>query len=133
MRYNKHRLIAIAKLIDQKKPLSPDEITYLLHFEKLSKDNKITKVLKRLAVPLSLAFGFLFTAFPKEFQNIIQHMPPWTNFSPPLLTGVDYLWDLIGEPVRKANILYHVPNIILYSFGIFGNKTFHGLTPMVLV
>jgi hypothetical protein len=122
MSYQKRVLTQIAKKVAAQKPLTPEEITYLLGFEKLHKDTTVTKVLKRLAVPLSLAFGFLFTAFPSEFKTIIDHMPAWTNFPPPILTGVDYLWDLIGEPVRKQNILYHIPNIILYSFGIFGIK-----------
>lgn len=122
MTYQKRTLIALAKKVSSQKPLTPEEITYLLGFEKLNKDSTFNKTLKRIAVPLSLLFGFLFTAFPQEFTNIVKYMPAWTNFPPPILTGVDYLWDLIGEPVRKANILYHIPNIILYSFGIFGIK-----------
>ena len=122
MSHQKRTLIAIAKKVTLQKPLTPQEITTLLEFEKVNKDTKLTKTLKRLAVPLSLLFGFLFTAFPADFANLIKHLPDWTNFPPPILTGVDYLWDLIGEPVRKANIVYHVPNIILYSFGIFGIK-----------
>lgn len=122
MRFQKKRLITIAQNVQQQKPLSPDEVHYLLKFEKITKDTKTTRFLKKAAVPASLTFGFLFTAFPKEFASMIDDMPSWTNFPPPILTGVDYLWDLIGEPVRKANILYHIPNIILYSFGIFGLK-----------
>lgn len=122
MSYQKRKLIALANQVTNHKPLTPDEITYLLAFEKVKKDTKLTKTLKRIAVPLSLAFGFLFTAFPVEFKQFVDTMPAWTNFPPPILTGVDYLWNLIGEPVRKANILYHIPNIILYSFGIFGIK-----------
>src|SRR4051812_827629 len=105
MHYEKRKLIAIAKKIQDNKPLTSDEITYLLNFEKISKETKSTKILKRLTVPLSLLFGFFFSAFPNEFSQFVNHMPSWTNFPPPILTGVDYLWDLIGDPVRKANIL----------------------------
>jgi hypothetical protein len=122
VQYQKRKLISIAKKVDQTTPLAPDEINYLLGFEKVSKDTKTTKLLKRIAVPLSLAFAFVFSAFPTEFKQLVNHMPSWTNLSPPILAGVDYLWDMIGEPVRKPNILYHIPNIILYSFGIFGIK-----------
>ncbi len=111
-----------AQKIIKNQPLTADEINHLLDFEKVSKQNRTTKLLKQIAVPSSLAFGFLFMAFPKEFAQFAAGLPSWTNFPPPILTGVDYLWDLIGEPVRKANFIYHIPNIILYSFGIFGIK-----------
>jgi hypothetical protein len=122
MKYNKKKLIAISQKVEKKTPLTPEEITYLLEFEKTDKNNKLVSWLKKMAVPASLGFGFLFTAFPQDFEKFIKTLPPWTNFSPTVLTGVDYLWDLIGDPVRQANILYHVPNIVLYSFGIIGVK-----------
>jgi len=122
MQYKKSKLIAIAKKMQGKEALTPSEVNYLLQFEKVSTESNITKLLKKIAVPVSLAYGFLFTAFPTEFATIVSHMPNWTNLPFPLLTGVDYLWDFLGEPVKKNNILYHIPNIIVYSFGFFGLK-----------
>lgn len=122
MEYSKKKLIDIAAKIETDAKLSPSEMEYICGFERKSNTNTVLKMLQNLALPASLAFGFLFTVFPNYFQELIKHLPSWTNFSPEILTGVDYLWDLIGEPVRKANILYHVPNIVLYSFGIFGIK-----------
>ncbi|GEM_PF-3501488 len=122
MKYPKKHLLQIASKIEQNSAIAPKEITELLNFAKKSEDSRFVKILKRSTVPLSLAFGFLYTAFPLEFKSFAASLPSWTNFSPPLLTGVDYLWDLLGEPVRQANILYHIPNIVLYSFGIFGIK-----------
>lgn len=103
-------------------PISPADIQFFLSFQKITKESFYMKLLKASAVPLSLALGFLFTMFPATFQQLARHMPPWTNLSPPLLSGVDYLWDIIGEPTGKANIIYHVPNVVLYSFGIVGAK-----------
>jgi hypothetical protein len=122
MNYQKYKLIQITRKVTKTLPLTPQEITYILDFEKTDKTPKPVQFLRQLALPLSLAFGFLFTAFPHQFQQFTTHLPAWTNFPPPILTGVDYLWDLIGEPVHKPNIIYHIPNIILYSFGIFGLK-----------
>lgn len=122
MTYNKRKLILIAKKITAQQALTPEDSSYLLRFEKEEKASRTTNMLKRIAVPLALAFGFLFTAFPVEFKNIVKTLPEWTNLSLPLLTGVNFLWDFLGEPVKYANILYHVPNIILYSFGFFGLK-----------
>jgi hypothetical protein len=122
MRYEKKKLIALAKKITEKKNLTPDETIYLLNFDTISKDSKFVATLKKITLPIALGFGFIFSAFPQEFKDVTTHLPGWTNLSVPMLTGVDYLWDLLGEPVKKANLLYHIPNIILYSFGFFGIK-----------
>lgn len=118
----KNRLITIASKVTSKQPISPDEIVLLLRFEKVEKESRVVLVLKQLAVPLSLTFGFFFMAFPAYFDSLSAHLPNWTNFPPSMLSGVDYLWDIIGEPVGKTNIVYHLPNITLYSFGVFGVK-----------
>lgn len=122
MNYSKSTLLQIAAKINKNKKLTPQDIDYMLGFERKSERNISMKLLKNLALPLSLAFGFLFTVFPKYFEAFAKSLPSWTNLSLPLLKGIDYLWDLIGEPVRKNNIIYHIPNIVLYSFGIFGLK-----------
>jgi len=122
MKYQKRELIAIAKKVEADKKISSAEIAVLLSFQKKSEEQKSVLYLKRSAIPLSLLFGFLFTVFPKDFERLVSSMPSWTNLPPDFLTGIDYLWDILGEPVGKANFLYHIPNIILYSFGILGVK-----------
>jgi hypothetical protein len=122
VKHQKKRLVKICGKVLEKRPISPEEIDYLLSFEKLEKENPILKTLKILALPLSLFLGFLFTIYPEEFENFSSSLPPWTNFSDQYLLGVDYLWDILGDPVAKANILYHIPNIVLYAFGVLGVK-----------
>jgi hypothetical protein len=122
MKQHKNQLLAIATKIETAKRISPDELHLLLSFIPTQSQAVLARWLKQVALPASLALGFFYTVFPQFFASLAQTMPEWTNFSPSILTGVDYLWDLLGEPVRKANIVYHVPNIMLYSFGIFGIK-----------
>jgi hypothetical protein len=122
MRYDKKRLLTISKKIIEKKPIQPSELSLLLTFEKLDKDSRPMAMLKKVALPISLAFGFFFTAFPDYFNNLVKHMPSWTNLSPAMLSGVDYLWDLLGDPIGRPNVIYHIPNIVLYSVGFFGLK-----------
>lgn len=122
MKKQKKRLISIAHKVEIQEPLSPQDIEFLQNFTMLRNDPFWVMILKRSAVPLSLCLGFLLVVFPDYFGHLTKGMPKWTNLSPSLLTGIDYLWDLIGEPIGKANILYHVPNIVLYSFGIVGIK-----------
>lgn len=122
MKYSKNTLVEISHKVLRNQKLIPSEIGYLCGFERKTSNNPVSKVLKNIALPLSLAFGFFFSVFPTYFDSLVKNMPSWTNFSGPILTGIDYLWDLIGEPVQRANIIYHIPNIFLYSFGIFGIK-----------
>jgi hypothetical protein len=122
MNHQKKQLLTISKKVDTNEPLTPEEITQLLTFEKLDKESKSLKVLKRAALPASLALGFFFSAFPEAFEHFTTTLPTWTNLSPPELNGIDYLWSLLGDPVGKPNIIYHIPNIVLYSFGILGIK-----------
>lgn len=123
MKYTKRKLLRIAQKVETDSKVSPSEIDYFLSFEKKTEEGKMMHLVKHIALPLSLSFGFFFTVFPETFETVAASMPSWTNLSPAILSGVDYLWDIIGEPVGKPNILYHLPNIILYSFGVFGIKT----------
>ncbi len=122
MRKRKRLLVTISKKLLGNQPVTPEEIDLLLSFEKSNKDPLIVRISKLLALPLSLLLGFLFTVFPEYFQELTNTLPAWTNLTPQLLSGVDYLWDIIGEPIGKANLFYHVPNIVLYSFGVVGIK-----------
>lgn len=102
--------------------MSPQEISYLLSFEKNAENSNTLPILKKSAVPLALIAGFLIAVFPSNTQEITVNLPSWTNLGPQALAGADYIWNIIGEPVGKTNILYHIPNIILYAFGFLGVK-----------
>jgi len=122
MNLQKKRLIALAKAVEKNARLTPEEINYLLNFEKKKEQSNLATWLKFSALPLSLALGFFSTVFPDNFSNFIKTLPAWTNIPNQWLPGIDYLWDLLGEPVRKSNILYHIPNLALYSVSFFGLK-----------
>jgi hypothetical protein len=122
MKYQKKRLALISKKVLGKKALTPQELKYLKTFEKVDKEPDFARTGKFLAVPLSLLIGFLFATFPGYFENITSHLPGWTNLNPAMLQGLNYWWDFLGEPIDRANILYHLPNAVLYVFGFFGLK-----------
>lgn len=122
MKYNRKRLVRISKKLRHNARINPSEIDYLLTFEKSEKDPTPIWLAKTLGLPLSLLLGFLFTVYPEFFERVTHSLPSWTNLHPKLLAGIDYIWDIISEPVGKANIIYHIPNIVLYSFGVVGVK-----------
>lgn len=118
----KKKLIELAKRVEQSEKLTPEQVSLLLNFEKRKEQNIVASWLKFLALPLSLALGFLSSVFPDNFNRFIKTFPSWTNLNPQLLAGIDYLWDILGDPVKKANIIYHLPNLVLYSVSFFGIK-----------
>src|SRR3989344_5396177 len=122
MKYQKKRLIELSALVEKDAKLTPEEITYFLNFKKKTEPPKFATWLKLAVLPLSLALGFLSVVFPESFNQFIKTLPSWTNITPQFLAGIDYLWDLLGEPVKKANIVYHIPNLVLYSVSFFGIK-----------
>ncbi len=122
MKHKKRKLVRIGKKVIKSQPVTPDEIDYLLSYQKLNKEPLLIQISKLFALPLSLLLGFLFTVYPEYFENLTKSLPSWTNLSPRFLAGVDYLWNIISEPIGKANILYHIPNIALYSFGVVSIK-----------
>ncbi len=123
MNSGKKSLVASAQKISKNKGITPDEISSLVAFQKPDENTTIFTWIRRLTIPGSLLVGALFTIYPEIIAQLVQKLPPWTNLTPRALLGADYLWDFVGEPVNERNILYHLPNIIFYSFGIVGLKS----------
>ncbi len=122
MKYSKKKLVAISQKVRENKKVSPFEIENLLSFEKKEEETGFISLLKKLAVPIALTVGFLIAVFPQYALYLASHLPSWTNLSDPFFNGVNYVWNIIGEPVENHNILFHMPNIILYAFGFLGIK-----------
>lgn len=122
MKYSKKKLISISQKIKTNKKVSPFEIEQILAFDKKDEDSKPISLLKKSAVPLALVAGFLIAVFPQFALDTASHLPSWTNLPNPVFNGVNYIWNIIGEPVENHNVLFHIPNIILYAFGFLGIK-----------
>lgn len=118
----KKDLLAIAQKLQQKNKVSAKEIEILTKFKAPTEEGKIITMLSTTALPLSIIVGITMAMFPDFYSTIAARLPSWTNLSPELQNGADYIWNLLSEPVAQANILYHLPNIVLYSFGVVGIK-----------
>jgi len=115
-------LLAIAEKVLNKQPIYPSEADMMFDFTYTEKKNKLQAFLLKIALPVSIMFGMSQAAFPAFYQTLAAKLPDWTNMHNDLLAAVDYVWSIIGKPVKLNNIIYHVPNIFLYSFGVFGVK-----------
>lgn len=122
MRSKKKKLLSVAAKIRENKKITPEELEEILSFEKNEKETQVISFIKKAAVPVAILTGFLIAVYPQEAQKIASFLPSWTNLNNNALAGADYIWNIIGEPVGKNNILYHMPNVIFYSFGILGIK-----------
>ena len=122
MNIQKNKLLSIAQKVKNSKKITVDEMSTLSTFTKLEEDSFAVTILKQATLPLSLLLGFLIAVFPEYFEGFTTRLPAWTNLSPHLLAGVNYLWNILSEPVDQANIFYHIPNVVLYAFGILGIK-----------
>ncbi len=116
------QLLDIAARVRDNKPISPVEADLLSAFEVPEKESKLHKILATIALPGSIILGMSMAGFPAFYENLVSHLPACTNMSEGLAAGVDYIWSIIGEPIEKNNIIYHIPNVILYSFGVIGIK-----------
>ncbi len=122
MKFSKKKLLSIAKKVKQGKKITPLEISELVSFDKKDEEPKLLSLLKKGAVPVAITAGFLIAVFPGNAESIATRLPSWTNLPDPVQNGLNYIWNIIGEPVERTNILFHLPNIILYSFGFLGVK-----------
>ncbi|HEX9804560.1 MAG TPA: hypothetical protein VGA67_02675, partial [Candidatus Dojkabacteria bacterium] len=102
--------------------IAPQEIDYLLTFKPREGDPTFIRLLKTLAFPMSLLFGALMAAFALQTEDFVSSLPSWTNLGEEIQAALNYLWNIIGEPVESPNIIYHLPNFILYGFGVIGLK-----------
>lgn len=122
MKYSKKQLLTVSKKITTNNKITPNEMEFILAFEKRDEESKTVGFLKKSAVPLGLTLGFMMAVFPQFADHFSKSLPSWTNLPDPIFNGLNYIWNIIGDTVDQKNILYHIPNIILYSFGFLGIK-----------
>lgn len=115
-------LLKVAHAIISKQAVLPSDADKILDFQLTEKQNKVTSFLLKIALPASIILGMTQAAFPQFYVELVSKLPAWTNMSENFLAAVDYVWSIIGKPVKQANIIYHIPNVFLYSFGVIGVK-----------
>lgn len=91
---------------------------FLSHeFQELS---PFSKFMLRLAAWISLFFASVLVIFPEVGEYLISVLPGFFLLPERLAKALDYVWGLVGKPVGKQHLMYHLPNIIIYAFGVAG-------------
>ncbi|MCT8972047.1 hypothetical protein [Microbaculum marinisediminis] len=86
-------------------------------FEELS---SFSRFMLKVAAAISLFFASVLVIFPEVGEKLIEWLPGFFLLPERLSKALDYVWGLVGKPVGQQHLMYHVPNIIVYAFGVVG-------------
>lgn len=78
------------------------------------------RIMLKVAAYISLFFASALVIFPEVGEFLIDVLPSFFMLPERLAKALDYVWGLVGKPVGKQHLMYHLPNIIIYAFGVAG-------------
>jgi hypothetical protein len=115
----KKTLVGVAKAIKNDEKIEACIVEpFLSH--KFQETSQFGKVMLRTAAALSLFFASVLIIFPEVGEKLIEILPSFFLMSERISKALDYVWGLVGKPVGKRHLMYHLPNIIVYAFGVAG-------------
>lgn len=115
----KKTLIKLAGQVRNGDRIAADQVTSFLDHS-FPETSTFGKFMLRVAAWISLFFASVLVIFPEVGEWLIEVLPGFFLLPERLAKALDYVWGLIGKPVKKQHLMYHVPNIIIYSFGVVG-------------
>ena len=115
----KKKLIKLAEMVNKGDKIDVDLVDpFLTHtFQEISSFNKF---MLRVAAGISLFFASVLVIFPEVGEKLIEILPGYFLLPERAAKALDYVWGLVGKPVGKPHLMYHLPNIIIYAFGVAG-------------
>lgn len=115
----KKDLIKVTEMVNNGDRIDVDLVgPFLTH--KFHETSKLSKFMLRVAAGISLFFASVLVIFPEVGEKLIEVMPGFLLLPERLAKALDYVWGLVGKPVGKQHLMYHLPNIIIYAFGVAG-------------
>lgn len=78
------------------------------------------RIMLRAAAWITLFFASVLVIFPEVGEYLISVLPGFFLLPERLAKALDYVWGLVGKPVGKQHLMYHLPNILIYAFGVAG-------------
>ncbi|AXI48070.1 hypothetical protein C1J03_19925 [Sulfitobacter sp. SK012] len=87
---------------------------------KFPEASSFSQFMLRVAGWLTLFFASVLVIFPEVGEYLIGVLPSFLLLSERAAKALDYVWGLVGKPVGKQHLMYHMPNIIIYAFGVAG-------------
>jgi len=115
----KFELIKLANAVIDGKQIEVGQVKPFLDHT-FQESSRLSVFMLRLAAWISLFFASVLVIFPEVGEWLIQVLPDLFVLPDRLAKALDYIWGLVGEPVKKQHLMYHLPNIIVYAFGVAG-------------
>lgn len=116
---SKNTLIKAAKAIGNDERIEVNLVEPFLN-HKFPESSKFSKVMVKVAAGISLFFASVLVIFPEVGEKLIEILPSYFLLPERLAKALDYVWGLVGKPVKQQHLMYHLPNIIVYAFGVAG-------------
>lgn len=115
----KFELIKLANTVIDGKKLEAERVKPFLD-HRFKESSRLSLFMLRLAAWISLFFASVLVIFPEVGEWLIKVLPDFFLLPERLAKALDYIWGLVGKPVKKQHLMYHLPNIIIYAFGVAG-------------
>lgn len=80
----------------------------------------LSRFMLKTAAWISFFFASVLVIFPEVGEYLIAVLPGVFNLPDRIARSLDFVWGLVGKPVGKNHLMYHLPNIIIYAFGVAG-------------
>ena len=87
---------------------------------KFPETSSFGRFMLKVAAGLTLFFASVLVIFPEVGEFLINILPGFFLLPERAAKALDYVWGLVGKPVGKQHLMYHLPNIIIYAFGVAG-------------
>ncbi len=117
--FTRHEIVEIARKVREGERIRADLVAPFLDYT-IPELSPFNRFMLRVAAWISLFFASVLVIFPEVGEWLISVLPGFFLLPERLAKALDYIWGLVGQPVKKQHLMYHVPNIIVYAFGAAG-------------
>lgn len=116
---SKKTLIQLARRVKDGERIDAGLVNPFLDHE-FRETSGFSRFMLRVAAGISLFFASVLVIFPEVGEYLIGVLPGVFLLPERVATAFDYVWGLVGEKVGERHLMYHLPNIIVYAFGVAG-------------
>jgi len=115
----KRALIRLAETALSGGKLAVEDVEPFIQY-KFPASSRTSKIMLKLAAGISFFFASVLVIFPEAGEKLIEVLPGLFLLPERIAKALDFIWSLVGKPVKKQHLMYHLPNIIIYAFGAAG-------------
>ncbi|MGI9400589.1 MAG: hypothetical protein ACR2O0_04985, partial [Rhizobiaceae bacterium] len=115
----KNDLIRFATAINKGDRIDAGLVRPFVDFN-FEESSPLSRFMLKGAAALSFFFASVLVIFPEVREYLISVLPSYFELSDRIANSLDFVWGLVGKPVKKNHLMYHLPNIIIFAFGAAG-------------